>query len=295
MMNTECSKRKRWKSENVSTHIDEKEVRRILSIGILERLQNEQSRGKMQTEKRSSRATSARNDDVHEESNLEHNYPKLKSRAIPGELVNAISTMGDAHKRAVREIGFGHILNLNVHLVPTHMEYWVLDSFDAHSCEIKFSSGRSIVVDADDVHYVFGFLKGGETIHTRRRSDVFDEEDKWYKQFDRTKGRVLLSRVREKMMEDVDGGDVFKKNFLVLLTSTLIENGVNGYVSPHLMYYMDKLDSIPNLDWCEYIVRSLIEHNVIWARNKTNYFGGPILFLTVWFFTITFRLIYILL
>ncbi|KAH6799249.1 hypothetical protein C2S51_035733 [Perilla frutescens var. frutescens] len=234
----------------------------------------------MQTKKGSSRATSARNDDVHEESNLECNYPKLKSRAIPGELVKAISTMGDGHKRAVRQMGFGHILNLNVHLVPAHLAYWVLDNFDAQSCEIKLSSGRSIAVDADDVHYVFGFPKGGETIHTRRRSDVFDEEDKWYKQFDTTKGRALLSRVREKMMEDVDGGDVFKKNFLVLLTSSLIENGMNGYVSPHLMYYMDKLDILPNLDWCEYVVRSLIEHKVIWARNKTNYFGGPILFLT---------------
>ncbi|KAH6797073.1 hypothetical protein C2S52_021627 [Perilla frutescens var. hirtella] len=209
-------------------------------------------------------------------------FPQLKSRACPGELVDAMGYMNEKQKDAVRTMGFAQILHLTTHKVPAQLAYWVLDHFDASSSELVMDNGRSISVDPDDVYSVFGFPKGGTLIQTRRRSDVCSKEETWYNQFDkeRGRGRIVMNDVRVKMMNDNDGGDMFKMNFLVLVTASLVENAVNGYISPHLMNYMDKLDTIADLDWCEYVVRSLIEHKVIWDKNKSNYFGGPTLFIT---------------
>ncbi|KAH6770008.1 hypothetical protein C2S52_014811, partial [Perilla frutescens var. hirtella] len=182
-------------------------------------------------------------------------FPQLKSRACPGELVDAIGYMNEKQKDAVRNMGFAQILHLSTDKVPAQLAYWVLDHFDASSSELVMDNGKSISVDPADVYSVFGFPKGGTLIQTRRRSDVCSKEDTWYNQFneERGRGRIVMSDVRVKMMDDNEGGDVFKMNFLVLVTASLVENAVNGYISPHLMNYMDKLDTIANLDWCEYV------------------------------------------
>ncbi|KAH6805128.1 hypothetical protein C2S51_029959 [Perilla frutescens var. frutescens] len=209
-------------------------------------------------------------------------FPKLNSRAIPGELALAIKSMTNEQKSAIVEMGFAQLLHLNIDKVPARLVYWVLDKFDASSSEIVIDVRRIITVDVDDVQSVLGFSNGGEKIKTRRRSDICNMKETWYDQFtERGRGRIMTKHVRVAMMNDKDGGDKFKMNFLVLLTSCMIENSVNGYVSPLLLNYMDKLDSIHEMDWCDYVVRSLITHKVIWEKNMSNDFGGPIVFLTV--------------
>ncbi|KAH6783648.1 hypothetical protein C2S52_008607 [Perilla frutescens var. hirtella] len=211
------------------------------------------------------------------------NYPKLRSRACPTELFSAIGKFTEQQKRAVDEMGFHHIIYMRVNKVPTQLAYWVLDHFNANSSELHLRNACSIPIDIEDVHAVFGFPKGGEKIQTRKRSDVFASEDTFYNQFTETmRERIRMCHLQEKMMDDSAGGDIFRMNFLALITSCLIENTVNGYVATPLLRYMDKenLQSIHNLDWCEYVVRSLIEHKMMWEKNKSNSFGGPILFLT---------------
>ncbi|KAH6782622.1 hypothetical protein C2S51_007915 [Perilla frutescens var. frutescens] len=182
--------------------------------------------------------------------------PKLRSRACPTLLFNAIANFRNEQQRAVVEIGFSHILNMSVSKVPTHLAHWVLDNFDANSLELCLRNGCSIPVDAEDVHLDFGFPRGGSLIQRRKKSDV-DLGEKFYKQFGQTKrDRIKLKVLHQKMMVDISGAP--------------------------LLRYMDNksLKSIHELDWCKYVIRSLIEHKWMWENNKANSFGGPILFLT---------------
>ncbi|KAH6777468.1 sequence-specific DNA binding transcription factor, partial [Perilla frutescens var. frutescens] len=63
-------------------------------------------------------------------------FPQLKSRACPGELVDAMGYMNEKQKDAVRTMGFAQILHLTTHKVPAQLAYWVLDHFDASSSEL---------------------------------------------------------------------------------------------------------------------------------------------------------------
>ncbi|KAH6775547.1 hypothetical protein C2S52_013108 [Perilla frutescens var. hirtella] len=210
-------------------------------------------------------------------------HPKLSSRACPKLIFQANEKYTVAQREAVKVMGFQNILHMKVERVPTQLAYWVLDNFNANSSELTLANGRSIPVDEEDVHLVFGFPKGGRKIQRRRKSDVLDSEITFYNQFGEMKrDRIKLKMVYDKMMKDVDGGDVFKMNFVVLVTACLIESNINGYAAAPMLRYMDTegLKSIHELDWCEYVIRSLIEHKRMWQANKTKSFGGPILFIT---------------
>ncbi|KAH6822084.1 hypothetical protein C2S53_020094 [Perilla frutescens var. hirtella] len=159
-------------------------------------------------------------------------HPKLSSRACPKLIFQANEKYTVAQRGAVKDMGFQHILHMKVERVPTHLAYWVLDNFNANSSELTLTNGRSIPVDEEDVHLVFGFPKGGRKIQRRRKSDGLDSETTFYNQFGEMKrDRIKLKMVYDKMMEDVDGGDAFKMNFVVLLTACLIESNINGYAA----------------------------------------------------------------
>ncbi|KAH6763076.1 hypothetical protein C2S52_020509 [Perilla frutescens var. hirtella] len=91
-------------------------------------------------------------------------HSKLSNRACPKLIFQANEKYTIAQRGAVKDMGFQHILHMKVERVPTHLAYWVLDNFNANSSELILTNGRSIPVDEEDVHLVFGFPKGGRKI-----------------------------------------------------------------------------------------------------------------------------------
>ncbi|KAH6779520.1 hypothetical protein C2S52_010757 [Perilla frutescens var. hirtella] len=91
-------------------------------------------------------------------------HPKLSSRACPKLIFQVNEKYTVAQRGAVKDMGFQHILHMKVERVPTHLAYWVLNNFNANSSELTLTNGRSISVDEEDVHLVFGFPKGGRKI-----------------------------------------------------------------------------------------------------------------------------------
>ncbi|KAH6776408.1 hypothetical protein C2S52_013969 [Perilla frutescens var. hirtella] len=100
-------------------------------------------------------------------------HPKLSSRACPKLIFQANEKYTVVQRGAVKDMGFQHILHMKVERVPTYLAYWVLDNFNANSSELTLTNGRSIPVDEDHVHLVFGFPKGGRKIQRRRNVEVY--------------------------------------------------------------------------------------------------------------------------
>lgn len=63
--------------------------------------------------------------------------------------------------------------------------------------------------------------------------------------------------------------------------STLIASVSNGYANQKIVHMFHDVDRIKDLDWCGYLLRSLVTTHRGWAVNKTRKFTGPLLFLTV--------------
>lgn len=67
----------------------------------------------------------------------------------------------------------------------------------------------------------------------------------------------------------------------MLMAICLIEGSNNGYVKPKLLINFEDLTTVKNLNWCNYVIKVLIEQKGNWVKNINNHFLGPISFLVV--------------
>ncbi|KAH6808346.1 hypothetical protein C2S51_029454 [Perilla frutescens var. frutescens] len=207
--------------------------------------------------------------------------PSLKMRTCPKSLYQAIKKLNTEQKKAVEELGFGSILHLDVRIIPKKLSYWLVDNVDPQSKEIKLNNGRRLRFDAEDVSLILGFPRGPQKLAKMRRSEPSSMVDKFRNKLGKDYNRISVSYVRDEMLKERDGGEWFRRLFMVLLTCCMIENSGNGYVFCQLLHYFDEVNMVREYDWCDYVVRSLVDAAIQWQQRKDRFFTGPIFFLLV--------------
>ncbi|KAH6764367.1 hypothetical protein C2S51_015616 [Perilla frutescens var. frutescens] len=90
---------------------------------------------------------------------------------------------------------------------------------------------------------------------------------------------MLKDELLTSILSDTTTGELFKTNFMILVITSMIENYEDGHIYKNLMDCLDEIDNVSQYDWCEYVLRSLVNHTIKWKSNKTMSFTGPILFL----------------
>ncbi|KAG6430847.1 hypothetical protein SASPL_108920 [Salvia splendens] len=64
-------------------------------------------------------------------------------------------------KTAVRQLGFGGLLEYDMAYIPTTLAYWLLEHFDHLRCSLKLPNGDEVGIGAKDVELIFDFPNGG--------------------------------------------------------------------------------------------------------------------------------------
>ncbi|KAH6780504.1 hypothetical protein C2S52_011741 [Perilla frutescens var. hirtella] len=210
-------------------------------------------------------------------------YPTLKTRTCPSLLVDAIENLNPIQKQQVRDIGFGALLNLKISNIPLKLAYWLLENFDSKRCEIQLKGNAKVHIREDDVRMILGLQRGERLIQSRIKNHESSLTVEWRQRFEKASNRILLKHVYTNMLEQREGGEWFKRQFLVLLTTCLIECFGNGYLSPQIMDNLNDIDKVSELNWCQYVIRSLTKHTSHWQKKKKNYYTGPTLFLTLFY------------
>ncbi|XP_057809153.1 uncharacterized protein LOC131023627 [Salvia miltiorrhiza] len=215
-------------------------------------------------------------DTVQKEGNI---HPMLRSRGSPSHLHKLISSLNDTQKEAVKHIGFGGLLHLQINELPTKLAYWVIKSFDRKELMIQLCNGKFIKVTEEDVQRVFGFPRGPNLIESVEAKQKHTLKDQWLSFFPNSKkGNITASELERVALECVDGGDWFKRHFLILVAHTLVEYRGHGYVVPLIIKCVEDLMTLHKWNWCEYVIRSLVDARDKWDANHLKMFVGPVLF-----------------
>ncbi|CAH9100071.1 unnamed protein product, partial [Cuscuta europaea] len=101
--------------------------------------------------------------------------------------------------------------------------------------------------------------------------------------FPKEESKISPTDVSAAMLNMKDGGDWFKRNFIVLMVSLLLESTQNGYVNPMIMNHLEDVDKIKDFDWCDHVLNCLIDSKVSWEKKKNKAFTGPLLFLMLFY------------
>ncbi|XP_057789729.1 uncharacterized protein LOC131006583 [Salvia miltiorrhiza] len=206
----------------------------------------------------------------------------LHTRTTPSSFSSTMSKLNQNQKNAVIEMGFGHLLELNVRALPTKMAYWLLENFDHETGNLVIDDNVQIKVTEDDVYRVFGFPRGTEKINRFVYSACNALSLRWVQKFNvYNREHIKIKVVLAKMLADTDGGVWFRRHFIVALQFSLIESYPNGMVHPFVMRCLEDLGKIQNWNWGEYVVQSLLHHKESWIDNEKHIFCGPVLFLVL--------------
>lgn len=202
-------------------------------------------------------------------------------RVSPRWLVDAIKKLNARQRRAVEELGFGTLFHLQVDAVPGKLISWCLHRFQPISCSIELPNRSLLHIAAEDVYLMFGFPRGPLHIDKKIRTQDTEIVEEWAHKFEKKKCQILPTDVVSAMLEEVDGGDWFKRLFLILVEACLFESAEDGYVKPKIMDILRDLTLIKQHDWCEHMITSLLRSHERWVANKSNKFTGPSVFSVV--------------
>nr|GMC92305.1 uncharacterized protein LOC109155335 [Ipomoea batatas] len=194
--------------------------------------------------------------DSLEETDAEDNTTRadddgLKIRALPKILTTAVEQLNPAQRQAVKDIGLGSLLDLQITNFPRQMGLWLVENFDPRSCTLKLQNEQTIHITADDVAAVLGLPKGNIEITKRTKVDAADP---W-----------------------------FKRHFALLVMSVLIDPMANGYVTQNYIDHLLDVGNILNLNWSQLVINALINSKQVWMKSTDKLYRGPILFLMIFY------------
>ncbi|XP_031114080.1 uncharacterized protein LOC116017606 [Ipomoea triloba] len=181
-------------------------------------------------------------------------------------------------------MGFDHLREQQISRVPGKLAWWLLNNFDARSCSLRVQDGKELHITEEDVALTLGFPRGNIRIEKRTKGDedtTLIEE--WKQQLARTDLFITPTKLCKAMVGCKDGGEWFNRHLAILIATMFVESNLSGYVNTNLIKNFEDVTKIGDLNWCEYIRRTLISSKVAWTKKTAQKFIGPIIFLTIFY------------
>lgn len=204
---------------------------------------------------------------------------RIHQRNPPKNLFQVISQLSNTQKQALREIGFGNLIEYKIKDVPTRLAYWLLDKFDEETCSLDVN-GKRIEITREVVRDVLGVPMGEVHVDARDGTDFRNPlVRRWKAQFDMSLKRHHLTGLADVMLGNSNGGWMFKVNFLVLFFSTIGELNKSNTANLKFIHLLNSEADIMKLDWCTYIIECLIKTKKSWNRKR--HYNGPVILLLV--------------
>ena len=156
----------------------------------------------------------------------------------PKALRKVIEYLNDKRKEAVRDIRWG-FLHVEANMVPGKLELWLVRNFDTYSCSLPLTDG-SMRLTEHDVHVTLGLPKDLlEAVKPKNERNVNVELasllNHWKQQWPECDSIPKCEEVIDMMRGQVDGGEHFRRNFIMLVVSTCLRGRQRGEVNYLIM------------------------------------------------------------
>ncbi|KAK1353157.1 hypothetical protein POM88_052995 [Heracleum sosnowskyi] len=106
----------------------------------------------------------------------------------------------------------------------------------------------------------------------------------WRSQFpvtNESQSLVKASEVVDMIKQTGEVDEIFKMNFLVVMTNVLIRSNTNNFVTQAILSMDDKLDNCSNYNWASYLIKSLVITKQRWKHTASLFYTGPMIFLLI--------------
>ncbi|KAL8215303.1 hypothetical protein R6Q57_004752 [Mikania cordata] len=195
--------------------------------------------------------------------------PKLKGKKIfmrcsPANLIIFLEKLNEDQKKAVKEMGFGEVLCLKLHTIPTAFGYWLLKNYNPET-DVQNVGSSQFKITLDLIHLVFGI------------PNVVSE---WRSQFgtDIPK-KISMKDFAQHLTNRNDSGRMFKLNFRVMFFSIMGESMKSNIVNQRFLTSVTTKMDVKKLSWCDYVLTCLRKTRQTWNGGEYELFNGPLVLL----------------
>ncbi|XP_019167544.1 PREDICTED: uncharacterized protein LOC109163239 [Ipomoea nil] len=143
---------------------------------------------------------------------------------------------------------------------------------------IKLSDGRFLRITEEGVAAVLGLPNGSVTMTERDTHMVGPDLLAWRCKVKKRNGNIMVHALATLALSLKEGGVWFKRHFCVVVASTL-----NDYANQKTVHMFKDVRMIKDLDWCGYLLSSLVNTHDSWSQTTARKFPGPLLFLTLFY------------
>ncbi|KAH9608229.1 hypothetical protein KSS87_012620, partial [Heliosperma pusillum] len=170
---------------------------------------------------------------------------KLQTKCRPGQLVELINGLSKEQKEAVREIGFGGLLQLKVTKLPHGILPWILKAFNYTCNMVKLKKTDRLKKE------------------WRLRFGVQNSSDP-----------ITVKRVFETLRGSNDSRDEFKKLFVLFSVSVFLAPTSNKTIDLKLVRAVANVENFWAYDWCAYILREMVNSVKVFKQGGKSIVSG---------------------
>ncbi|KAJ8423836.1 hypothetical protein Cgig2_008931 [Carnegiea gigantea] len=202
-------------------------------------------------------------------------YTVTSNASAPGK--GGVGILGGAVGQVRSIIGaFGAPFDLSSNM-PTGED---LNDIAATRRALKLAGNKELRISEEDVYLIIGFPRGSKPVQEAKKSDKGEYTrvlDEWKAQWAGALSKT--HQVLSQMKNQRQGVDMFKRNFIVYVVTTLVK-GQQTWKVNHLVHKsLVDLKEVKDLNWCEFTIDSLISCRDKWKRQPKGAYRGPLLFL----------------
>lgn len=208
----------------------------------------------------------------------------LKTRMSPAQFQKLIENLTDQQKNAVRDIGFGSLLQLQVTCGDNKLSTYLVQNFDVYRCALKLEDEEMLLTE-DDVDSTLGLPHGPLQVIEGNNSNATEDYNnlltQWRARWNVPTCGPITKTLCDGILAMKEHGDMFKRDFVVFVVSTMLKGHTNRSSNFKVLYSLINVDKIKEYNWCRYVFTSLIRSVERWKKKPTSNFTGPLVFLLV--------------
>ncbi len=195
-------------------------------------------------------------------------HKKIKHNCYPDKLFIFLTKLNHAQLESVHDIGFGGLTFVTLLDVPRGLTPWLIERFDPSSYVMSIGDDRFLLT-GDDVYDIFMLPRnpgvevpistnygGGKDDSISILREKFVEEAKGWSKIVGNK-EVKLSDVEERLVSLSEGGDEFKRLFVLYVCGVFLAPLPTPYVDKKLLTAVQDVNMIRQYDWCSFVIDRL--------------------------------------
>lgn len=195
------------------------------------------------------------------EKKRKHWSPEFITSCKAQGICTLISELSEAQRNDVISIGFHGLIEMNFGDQCCAMFKWLVEKFDGGSRIFHIDKYNKFAVTAEDVCDIFllPINDRDDVVEYKNKGDISDDLRKeWEVRYKIDVNRtVAVGIIRDKLLQLREGGDDFKRMFVLYTLSTFLAPVGNRNVDFRPLKSLLNVSNISRLNWCQFVLNKL--------------------------------------